>query len=139
LLGSFEEVQSKTGVLLTDPHKPFVDALTYKCEKCGGTMTRVNDVIDCWYDSGSMPFARYHYPFENKDNLKEMPKSTKEVFIKQWHINFEGIHPFEDGNGRIGRILMNLQRLSVGLPILIIHEGEEQFEYYKWFKKNVTI
>ena len=71
---------------------------------------------------------------KNKENLKEMPDSTKEAFIKQWHIDFEGIHPFEDGNGRTGRIIMNLQRLSMRLPLLIIHEGEEQFEYYKWFK-----
>lgn len=50
-----------------DLHKPFVDKITFKCEKCGKTMTRVPEVIDCWYDSGSMPFAQYHYPFENKE------------------------------------------------------------------------
>ena len=48
-------------------HKPFIDAVTLKCEKCGGTMKRVSEVIDCWYDSGSMPFAQWHYPFENKE------------------------------------------------------------------------
>jgi Fic family protein len=53
--------------------------------------------------------------------------------IKQWHINFEHIHPFEDGNGRTGRILMNIQRLKIGLPLLIIHTGQEQQDYYKWF------
>ncbi|MBQ4049695.1 MAG: isoleucine--tRNA ligase [Clostridia bacterium] len=47
-------------------HKPFVDEITFECE-CGGTMHRTPEVIDCWYDSGSMPFAQYHYPFENKD------------------------------------------------------------------------
>ena len=60
---------------------------------------------------------------------------TDENTIKKWHIQFEGIHPFEDGNGRVGRIIMNIQRLKLGLPLLIIHEGEEQMEYYKWFKK----
>jgi Fic family protein len=60
-----------------------------------------------------------------------------EETIKTWHIKFEQIHPFEDGNGRTGRILMNLQRLKIGLPILIIHEGEEQLEYYKWFKQII--
>jgi Fic family protein len=73
---------------------------------------------------------------ENKETIKEMPTSTKEMFVKEWHVRFEGIHPFEDGNGRTGRMLMNLQRLMVGLPILIIHEGPEQFQYYKWFKKE---
>ena len=64
---------------------------------------------------------------------KNIPKTEEE--IKQWHIKFEEIHPFEDGNGRTGRILMNIQRLKIGLPLLIIHEGKEQMEYYKWFKK----
>ena len=48
-------------------HKPYVDQITLTCEKCGGTMHRVPEVIDCWYDSGSMPFAQWHYPFENKE------------------------------------------------------------------------
>jgi len=48
-------------------HRPFIDAVTIKCPKCGGEMKRVPEVIDCWYDSGSMPFAQHHYPFENHD------------------------------------------------------------------------
>ena len=56
--------------------------------------------------------------------------------IKQAHIEFEKIHPFEDGNGRVGRILMNIQRINAGLPILIIRVGEEQQQYYKWFKDD---
>jgi isoleucyl-tRNA synthetase len=70
VLGSIEEVKEKSGVELKDPHKPFVDEVTYKCPKCGGTMQRVKDVIDVWYDSGSMPFARFHYPFENKEKFQ---------------------------------------------------------------------
>lgn len=71
VLGSFDEVKEKTGKELKDPHKPFVDDITYSCSKCGGTMKRVNDVIDVWYDSGSMPFARFHYPFENEEKFKK--------------------------------------------------------------------
>lgn len=56
--------------------------------------------------------------------------------IKQWHIIFEKIHPFEDGNGRIGRILMNWQRVKNDLSLLVIHVGEEQSEYYTWFKRE---
>lgn len=48
-------------------HKPFIDAVHINCPSCGGLMTRVSEVIDCWYDSGAMPFAQWHYPFENKD------------------------------------------------------------------------
>lgn len=61
--------------------------------------------------------------------------TLSESLIKRWHIQFEKIHPFEDGNGRVGRIIMNIQRLKEKLPLLIIHEGKEQFEYYKWFKE----
>ncbi|MEG1793238.1 MAG: isoleucine--tRNA ligase [Bacilli bacterium] len=50
-----------------DLHRPYVDNIHLKCPKCGGTMTRTKDVIDCWFDSGSMPFAQYHYPFENEE------------------------------------------------------------------------
>ncbi len=56
--------------------------------------------------------------------------------IKESHIWFEGIHPFKDGNGRVGRILYNIQRINAGLDIHIIHEGKEQMEYYKWFNNN---
>lgn len=53
-------------------HRPYVDDIHLKCEKCDGTMTRVEEVIDCWFDSGSMPFAQHHYPFENKENFHEL-------------------------------------------------------------------
>ncbi len=58
----------------------------------------------------------------------------KEKVVKHCHVAFENVHPFVDGNGRTGRILYNIHRLNLGLPIHIIHEGEEQMEYYKWFK-----
>ena len=48
-------------------HRPYIDAVTIKCPDCGGEMKRVPEVIDCWFDSGSMPFAQHHYPFENKE------------------------------------------------------------------------
>ena len=48
-------------------HRPYIDAITFPCPECGETMHRVPEVIDCWFDSGSMPFAQWHYPFENKD------------------------------------------------------------------------
>ncbi|MBP3391681.1 MAG: isoleucine--tRNA ligase [Clostridia bacterium] len=48
-------------------HRPYIDAVTLRCPECGGEMTRVKEVIDCWFDSGAMPFAQWHYPFENKE------------------------------------------------------------------------
>jgi isoleucyl-tRNA synthetase len=53
-----------------DLHRPFVDDITFSCSKCGGRMKRQAEVIDCWFDSGSMPFAQWHYPFENRDTFK---------------------------------------------------------------------
>ncbi len=50
-----------------DLHKPYIDNVHLKCPKCGKPMTRIPDVLDCWFDSGSMPFAQYHYPFENQE------------------------------------------------------------------------
>ena len=52
-------------------HRPFIDAVTIKCPDCGSTMKRVPEVIDCWFDSGAMPFAQHHYPFENKEVFEE--------------------------------------------------------------------
>ena len=52
-------------------HRPFIDKVTIRCPKCGKPMHRVPEVIDCWFDSGSMPFAQYHYPFENKEYVRE--------------------------------------------------------------------
>lgn len=68
--GSRDELKEKTGVELTDLHKHFVDEVTYKCS-CGGTMSRISEVLDCWFESGSMPYAQNHYPFENKKHFEE--------------------------------------------------------------------
>lgn len=82
VVGSFDELEKLSGVRLTDPHKPFVDEVTWINPNSGGTFRRVKDVIDVWYDSGAMPFARFHYPFENK-----------ELFEKKFPANYiaEGI------------------------------------------------
>ena len=68
-IGSIEELKSMSDNCPDDIelHRPFVDAVTIKCEKCGKQMHRVPEVIDCWFDSGAMPFAQHHYPFENKE------------------------------------------------------------------------
>ena len=70
VVGSRKELSELTGCdENVELHKPYVDPLTWKCE-CGGTMSREPVVIDCWFDSGSMPFAQWHYPFENKDKFE---------------------------------------------------------------------
>ena len=74
VVGSIEELRK---MAVKDPgpdielHRPYIDEVTLRCEKCGGEMHRVHDVIDCWYDSGSMPFAQWHYPFENKEKFEQ--------------------------------------------------------------------
>lgn len=72
-IGSIAELKEK-GINVPDEielHKPYVDAVKLKCPQCGGEMSRVTEVIDCWFDSGSMPFAQWHYPFENKKEFEE--------------------------------------------------------------------
>ena len=78
-IGSIEELKEKADNCPDDIelHRPYIDAVTIKCPKCGKEMHRVPEVIDCWFDSGSMPFAQHHYPFENK-----------EIFEKQFPAQF---------------------------------------------------
>lgn len=71
-IGSKAELKEKGGIEGDiELHKPYVDKITMKCPKCGKTTHRTPEVIDCWYDSGSMPFAQLHYPFENKDKFEK--------------------------------------------------------------------
>lgn len=68
VIGSRAELKEKCGLKEdVELHRPFLDNLTMTCPHCGGKMKRVKEVIDCWFDSGSMPFAQFHYPFENKE------------------------------------------------------------------------
>ena len=71
-VGSVMELSEKAGRDLTelDLHRPHVDNVHWKCVQCGGEMSRVKDLIDVWFDSGSMPYAQWHYPFENKDKFE---------------------------------------------------------------------
>ena len=71
VIGSREELVRLSGRDVSELHKPYIDQVEIKCE-CGGTMKRTPGVLDCWYDSGSMPFAQYHYPFENKEVFEEV-------------------------------------------------------------------
>lgn len=66
VLGSKEEIEKASKVKLDNLHKQYMDKVTYKCA-CGGTMHRISEVLDCWFESASVPFARLHYPFENKE------------------------------------------------------------------------
>lgn len=67
VLGSIQEIYEKSGVRLTNLHRQYMDSVTYPCKCCGGTMHRVPEVLDCWFESGSVSFAQKHYPFENKE------------------------------------------------------------------------
>lgn len=69
--GSREELKSKTGVWLEDLHREFVDDLTFKIDGEPGVYKRITDVLDCWFESGSMPYAQLHYPFENQEVFKQ--------------------------------------------------------------------
>ena len=72
-IGSIEELKKMSSNCPDniELHRPYIDEVTIKCDKCGGEMHRTPEVIDCWYDSGSMPFAQWHYPFENKHIFDE--------------------------------------------------------------------
>ncbi|WDV45582.1 isoleucine--tRNA ligase [Clostridiaceae bacterium M8S5] len=92
-------------------HRPHVDNIHLKCEKCGEAMTRVKDVIDCWFDSGSMPFAQHHYPFENKENFDQLfPADFICEGIDQtrgWFYSLLAISTFVTGKSPYKRVLVN--------------------------------
>ena len=73
-IGSREELYEMSGnekAKTVELHRPYIDEITMKCPECGGEMRRVPEVIDCWFDSGAMPFAQHHYPFENQDLFEQ--------------------------------------------------------------------
>ena len=73
-IGSRQELEEKSGnpeAQTVELHRPYIDAITLTCPDCGKTMKRVPEVIDCWFDSGAMPFAQHHYPFENKELFEQ--------------------------------------------------------------------
>src|SRR6201996_3316343 len=71
VMGSLAELERESGVKLSDPHRPFVDDVVLTCDNCGGDMHRVPEVIDVWFDSGSMPFAQFHAPHHNQEHFEE--------------------------------------------------------------------
>lgn len=68
-IGSRAELEERTGQKVEDLHSHHVDPLTWRCQKCGGTAKRIPEVLDCWFESGSMPYAQLHYPFEHQDEF----------------------------------------------------------------------
>ena len=98
-IGSIEELKEKADNCPDDIelHRPYIDAVTIKCPKCGKEMHRVPEVIDCWFDSGSMPFAQHHYPFENKETFeKQFPAQFISEAVDQtrgWFYSLLAISP----------------------------------------------
>ena len=92
-------------------HRPYVDHIHLKCPKCGKAMTRVSEVIDCWFDSGSMPFAQYHYPFENKKLFEnQFPADFISEGIDQtrgWFYTLMLISTFVTGKSPYKNVLVN--------------------------------
>ncbi|MBQ3421781.1 MAG: isoleucine--tRNA ligase, partial [Romboutsia sp.] len=104
---AIEDVNPETVEL----HRPYVDDIHLKCDCCGEAMTRVTDVIDCWFDSGSMPFAQHHYPFENKENFDQLfPADYICEGIDQtrgWFYSLLAISTFVMGKAPYKRVLVN--------------------------------
>ncbi|MTI65775.1 MAG: isoleucine--tRNA ligase [Firmicutes bacterium] len=113
-IGSREELAKKAIEDIDESielHRPYVDEVHIKCPDCGETMTRVKDVIDCWFDSGAMPFAQQHYPFENKE---EFENSFPADFIcegidqtRGWFYSLLAISSFITGKAPYKKVLVN--------------------------------
>ncbi len=72
VVGSVKDIEDLGGKKINDLHRPEIDEIVFSCDKCGGEMQRVPEVLDCWFESGSMPFAQAHYPFKEKERWKEI-------------------------------------------------------------------
>ncbi len=114
MIGSRKELAEKAIESIDESielHRPYVDDVHIKCPECGGVMTRVKDVIDCWFDSGSMPFAQYHYPFENKELWKtQFPADFIAEGIDQtrgWFYSLMVISVFVTGKSPYKNVLVN--------------------------------
>jgi isoleucyl-tRNA synthetase len=98
VIGSYEELEKISGKKLEDYHRPFIDEVSIKCEKCGEDTKRIPDVFDCWVESGSMPFAELHYPFENKEQFeKRFPAQFISEYIAQTRGWFYTLHVLSVG------------------------------------------
>jgi len=114
MIGSREELVEKSIEEIDttiELHRPYVDDVHVKCPKCGKAMTRIKDVIDCWFDSGAMPFAQYHYPFENKELFEnQFPADFISEGIDQtrgWFYSLLVISTFIMGKSPYKNVLVN--------------------------------
>ena len=114
MIGSRKELAEKAIESIDESielHRPYVDDVHIKCPECGGVMTRVKDVIHCWFDSGSMPFAQYHYPFENEELWKtQFPADFIAEGIDQtrgWFYSLLVISVFVTGKSPYKNVLVN--------------------------------
>ena len=114
MIGSIDELVSKSIEKIDkniELHRPYVDEIHIKCPECGKEMSRVKDVMDCWFDSGSMPFAQYHYPFENKELFEsQFPADFISEGIDQtrgWFYSLLVISTFVMGKSPYKNVLVN--------------------------------
>ena len=114
MIGSVDELVSKSIEKIDksiELHRPYVDEIHIKCPDCGKEMSRVKDVMDCWFDSGSMPFAQYHYPFENKELFEsQFPADFISEGIDQtrgWFYSLLVISTFVMGKSPYKNVLVN--------------------------------
>lgn len=114
MIGSRQELVEKAIEKIDEKielHRPYVDQIHIKCPKCGKQMSRISDVIDCWFDSGSMPFAQYHYPFENKELFEsQFPADFISEGIDQtrgWFYSLLVISTFIKGVSPYKNVLVN--------------------------------
>ena len=93
IAGSISEIEKLSGQKVKDLHRPFIDQITFKCPKCKGTMKRVKEVLDCWIESGSMPYGERHYPFENKKEFEQgFPADYISEYVAQTRAWFYVMH-----------------------------------------------
>ncbi|MDA3802304.1 MAG: isoleucine--tRNA ligase [Patescibacteria group bacterium] len=125
VVSSVKELEELTGEKVTDIHKDKIDHLTFECPKCGKQMKRIPDVLDCWFESGSMPYAQMHYPFENKQKLEEnFPADFVAEGVDQTRTWFYYLHVISGGVNK-GKEVRQAYNNVIANGIVLAEDGKK--------------
>lgn len=125
--GSIQELEERSGRKIEDLHKPGIDEVTVKCEKCGKDVKRVPEVLDCWFESGSMPYGQLHYPFEHKQEFEDgFPADFITEYVAQTRGWFYSLHV-------IANALMNSNAFKncVVTGVILGRDGRKMSKLFK--------
>ena len=135
VIGSVEELEKLSGQKISDIHKDVADKIEFECPSCGGKMKRIPDVLDCWFESGSMPYAQLHYPFENKEKFeKNFPAEFIAEGIDQTRAWFYYLHVIS-----VGLFGLNAFKNVIANGMVLAEDGKKMAKKLKNYPDPMMI